>query len=32
VLQAGSAKATARAKLEAMKKERAGQAAGDRTI
>jgi phage shock protein A len=31
-LQAGSAKATARAKLEAMKKERAGQAAGDRTI
>jgi phage shock protein A len=31
-LQAGSAKATARAKLEAMKKERAGQAGGDRTI
>jgi phage shock protein A len=32
VLQAGSSKATARAKLEAMKKERAGQAGGDRTI
>ena len=32
VLQAGSAKATARAKLEAMKKERAGQAGADRTI
>lgn len=31
-LQAGSAKATARAKLEALKKERAGQAGGDRTI
>ncbi|TXI50651.1 MAG: PspA/IM30 family protein [Lysobacter sp.] len=32
-LQAGSSKATARAKLEALKKERAGQAAGaDRTI
>ncbi len=31
-LKAGSSKAVARAKLEAMKKERAGQAAGDRTI
>jgi len=31
-LKAGSSKATARAKLEAMKKERAGQAGGDRTI
>jgi phage shock protein A len=31
-LKAGSSKATARAKLDAMKKERAGQAAGDRTI
>ncbi|MCC7247690.1 MAG: PspA/IM30 family protein [Lysobacter sp.] len=31
-LKAGSSKATARAKLEALKKERAGQAAGDRTI
>jgi phage shock protein A len=31
-LKAGSSKAVARAKLDAMKKERAGQAAGDRTI
>jgi phage shock protein A len=31
-LKAGSSKATARAKLEALKKERAGQAEGDRTI
>ncbi len=31
-LKASSSKATARAKLEALKKERAGQAAGDRTI
>ena len=31
-LKAGSAKSTARAKLEAMKKERAGQTGGDRTI
>ncbi len=31
-LKAGSSKATARAKLEALKKERAGQAGADRTI
>ncbi|TXH65256.1 MAG: PspA/IM30 family protein [Lysobacteraceae bacterium] len=31
-LKAGSSKATARAKLDALKKERAGQAGGDRTI
>lgn len=31
-LKAGSSKATARAKLDALKKERAGQTGGDRTI